>query len=176
MNERCANKPSGSTSGGPCRGLRRSGRPNSCGRLSRRSRSSASVCKGGRRCRRPPGSRPLRHNETHCTGADANRRERTGMLPFRTLTKTHEQERTCIRSRRSGPRYRGSNPCLPANLRQRSLRSRLRLAGRHGVLWSCRGSPFGSPVARPNPCLPANLKLFQHNQLAPMLDLGAIAP
>jgi len=23
------------------------------------------------------------------------------MLPFRTLTKTHEQERTCIRSRRS---------------------------------------------------------------------------
>ena len=36
-------------------------------------------------------SGPLRHNETHCTGADANGRERTGMLPFRTLEKTREQ-------------------------------------------------------------------------------------
>jgi hypothetical protein len=56
------------------------------------------------------------------------------MLPFRSLNKTLEQERMRVRSRRSGPRYRGSNPCLPAKL-----------------------------------------KPFQHNQLAPMLDLGAIA-
>ena len=27
-----------------------------------------------------------------------------------------------------------------------------------------------------NPCLPANLKSFQHNQIAPTLDFGAIAP
>jgi hypothetical protein len=32
------------------------------------------------------------------------------MLPFRTLTKTHEQERTRVHTRRSGPRHRGSYP------------------------------------------------------------------
>jgi hypothetical protein len=37
------------------------------------------------------------------------------MLPFRTRTKKRKPERTRVRSRRSGPRYRGSNPCLPAN-------------------------------------------------------------
>ena len=55
-------------------------------------------------------SGPLRHNETHCTGADANGRERTGMLPFRTLEKTRRRlaEPACpVRGRPS------TGPSLP---------------------------------------------------------------
>lgn len=67
-------------------------------------RDSGSPSPRNRRTDGPRCVSPLRHDETRCTGADAAGREPTAMLPFRTLTKTHEQERTCVRSRRSGPR------------------------------------------------------------------------
>ncbi len=51
----------------------------------------------------------LQKNTPKRTGADGNDIEKNGLKP-------HGPEQAGPRQRLSGPRYRGSNPCLPANL------------------------------------------------------------
>jgi hypothetical protein len=68
------------------------------------------------------GSRPagrhhdeeVRHKETHCTGAERNGPKQTEALVERTRAKLSGTKETGIQTPLSGPRYRGSNPCLPA--------------------------------------------------------------
>ena len=57
----------------------------------------------------------VRHKETFCTGAQRNGPKRTEAREVKTGGKQNGPERTGIRAPLSGPRYRGSNPCLPAN-------------------------------------------------------------
>jgi hypothetical protein len=58
----------------------------------------------------------VRHDETLCTGTDQNRPEQTETLRVKTGAHQSGPKRTEAHSPLSGPRYRGSNPCLPATL------------------------------------------------------------
>ena len=56
----------------------------------------------------------VRHKETNCTGAQRNGPKRTEARGVKTGGKQNGPEQNVIRAPLSGPRYRGSNPCLPA--------------------------------------------------------------
>ena len=68
-----------------------------------------------RKCRASCGNGQVRHDETFCTGAHRNGPKRTEAREVKTGTKQNGPKRTGIQTPLSGPRYRGSNPCLPAN-------------------------------------------------------------
>ena len=61
---------------------------------------------------RPDG---VRHKETNCTRTHRNGATHTGEAVEKTGTNRSRTKRTGIPPPISGPRYRGSNPCLPAN-------------------------------------------------------------
>jgi hypothetical protein len=73
--------------------------------------SSASVITPSARNQGPVA---LRHNETFCARTDQNEREQIEALVARTGARRSGPEQTGTHSPLSGPRYRGSNPCLPA--------------------------------------------------------------
>ena len=56
----------------------------------------------------------MRHNETSCTGTGESRPEPAEALVVKTGGKQSGPEQTGTPSPLSGPRYRGSNPCLPS--------------------------------------------------------------
>ena len=62
----------------------------------------------------------VRHIETNCTGAQQNGGEQTGEGIEKTGANRSGPKPTIIQTPLSGPRYRGSNPCLPARLRSPS--------------------------------------------------------
>ena len=82
-----------------------------CG--NRRDASRRAAGHQGSRCE--AGAFGLRHNETHCTGAERNGAKQTGEGIEKTGGKPSGPKQTEVQSPLSGPRYRGSNPCLPAN-------------------------------------------------------------
>ena len=57
-------------------------------------RSEGARRTGAARRRLGPRRDPLRYSETHCTGADENKREPTRLLPTETLKKRNKQKPT----------------------------------------------------------------------------------
>ena len=86
---------------------------------SRTSHPSVRFC-AVRRCE--AGAFGLRHNETHCTGAQRNGPKQTEEGIERTGAEQSGPKRTEARAPLSGPRYRGSNPCRQEQLRHRDER------------------------------------------------------
>jgi len=106
--------------------------------------------------------RPLRvrHNETFRTRTDQNGREQTETQRVKIGARRSGPEQTGTRSPLSGPRYRGSNPCLPA-IRlaciERSLPSTLLREPRATSRGSWRAVPMENGpelVEGPNPIPP----------------------
>ena len=82
----------------------------------------------------------LRHNETFCTRTHENGGEQTEAVTTKTRTKQSGLARTATHSPLSGPRYRGSNPCLPAKFDPRLGTSHNLKIHKHFVSAS---TPFG---------------------------------
>jgi len=88
--------------------------------------------------------RTLRHNETFCTRTNQNGREQTQAPEVRTGARRSGPEQTGTHSPLSGPRYRGSNPCLPAALTaSRDIKS----SSTHNHVIGC-GSASCKPTGR----------------------------
>jgi hypothetical protein len=64
---------------------------------------------------RPHRPDEVRHKETICTRTHRNGEEQIGEAVEKTGASRSRAKRTEVPAPISGPRYRGSNPCLPAN-------------------------------------------------------------
>jgi hypothetical protein len=92
-----------------------------------------------------PGRLVLRHNETFCTGAHETGREQTELLWIEAGTKQTGPKQPEAHSPLSGPRYRGSNPCLQPSF----ARLRRASAGQASLPSSEGGqTPFDNPHTR----------------------------
>ena len=98
-------------------------------------------------CHAEPPRRRVRHKETFCTGAHRSRPKRTEAREMKTRGKQNGPERNGIRAPLSGPRYRGSNPCLPASLRSPFGRASARSAGSRPTYSDTRAHPQAKAVA-----------------------------
>src|SRR6267378_4473670 len=96
---------------------------------------------------RPHRPDEVRHKETNCTRTHRNGEKPTGEAVEKTGAKRNGPKRTGIPAPISGPRYRGSNPCLPATTRFRTTTYTVQ----SGPRADCAGPLFGAARRFKNP-------------------------